>query len=74
VGQGLERDVSQEIVSKQTMSKELIYEVESVTLTYIKKDPPEYRIDAQGQNKECRLVEPSVIRSCVCSSSAGRYL
>ena len=35
VGQGLERDASQEIVSKQTMSKELIYEVESVTLTYI---------------------------------------
>jgi hypothetical protein len=31
------------------MSKELIYEVNSVTITYIKKDPPQYRIDAQGK-------------------------
>jgi hypothetical protein len=31
------------------MSKELIYEVNNVTITYIKKNPPEYRIDATGK-------------------------
>ncbi len=33
------------------MSKKLIYEVERVTITYIKKDPPEYHIEAQGKTK-----------------------
>jgi hypothetical protein len=31
------------------MSKELIYEVDNVTITYIKRNPPEYRIDATGK-------------------------
>jgi hypothetical protein len=29
--------------------KELIYEVDTVKITYIKKNPPEYRIDATGK-------------------------
>jgi hypothetical protein len=31
------------------MNTELIYQVDSVTITYIKKNPPEYRIDATGK-------------------------
>src|SRR6266404_24949 len=60
VGQSLKRDAGQEIVSKQTMSKELIYEVESVTLTYFKKDPPEYRIDAQGKTRSAAWSAPQL--------------
>jgi hypothetical protein len=40
------------------MSKELIYEVDSVTLTYIKKDPPEYHIDAQGKTRSAGWSSP----------------
>ncbi len=42
------------------MSKELIYEVESVTLTYIKKDPPQYRIDAQGKTRSAGWSNPQL--------------
>jgi len=42
------------------MSKELIYEVESVTLTYIKKDPPEYRIDANGKTRSAGWSGPKL--------------
>ncbi len=31
------------------MNSELIYEVDSVAVTYIKRNPPEYRIDAAGK-------------------------
>jgi len=34
---------------RKNMSKELIHSVDSVTITYIKKNPPEYRIDATGK-------------------------
>ena len=60
VGQGLKRDVGQEIVLKQTMSKELIYEVESVTLSYIKKDPREHRVDAQGKTRSAGWSSPQL--------------
>jgi len=33
------------------MSKELIYEVDDVKITYIKRSPPEYRIDATGKTR-----------------------
>ena len=33
------------------MNAELIYEVDSVTITYIKKNPAQYRVDARGKTK-----------------------
>lgn len=42
------------------MSKELVYEVESVTLTYIKKDLPEYRIDAKGKTRSAGWSGPKL--------------
>jgi hypothetical protein len=45
---------------KKNMSKELIYSVDSVTITYIKKNPPEYRIDATGKTTTSGWSNPEL--------------
>jgi len=45
---------------KKNMSKELIYSVDSVTITYIKKNPPEYRIDATGKTATSGWSNPDL--------------
>lgn len=42
------------------MSKEVIYSVDSVTITYIKKNPPEYRIDVQGKTSTSGWSNPEL--------------
>jgi hypothetical protein len=42
------------------MSAELIYKVDSVTITYIKKNPPEYRIDATGKTRTAGWSSPNL--------------
>jgi hypothetical protein len=42
------------------MSKELIYEVERVTIACIKKDPLQYRIDAQGKTRSAGWSAPQL--------------
>jgi len=39
---------------------ELIYEVDSVTITLIKKNPPEYRIDATGKTRTAGWSNPDL--------------
>jgi hypothetical protein len=42
------------------MNEELIHEVERVTITYIKKNPPEYRIDAAGKTRTADWSNPDL--------------
>jgi len=42
------------------MSKELIYQVERVTITCIKNDPPKYRIDARGKTRSAGWSAPQL--------------
>ncbi len=39
---------------------ELIYEVDSVTITYLKKIPPDYRIDATGKTRTAGWSNPDL--------------
>ena len=59
MGEGLKRHSGEEVVLKQSMS-ELIYEVDSVTITYLKKIPPEYRIDATGKTRTAGWSNPDL--------------
>src|ERR1041385_8030445 len=43
------------------MTKEPIYQVDDVTITYIKKSPPEYRIDAAGLTSTSGWSKPELM-------------
>src|SRR6266566_9033787 len=42
------------------MNKEVIYEVDSVTIMYIKRNPPEYHIDAIGKTSSAGWSKPQL--------------